>query len=150
MKFLTLPMMAVAALAITACTPITANRGNMVDPEKLAEIKTGTSTREEVATKIGSPSHVSTFDETVWYYIGRRTEQFSFLDPEVIDQRVIKITFDDQGVVKTVDKLDTTAARDVDPVDRTTPTYGRETTLLQDLFGNVGRPGIPMDKKGQR
>ena len=30
-------------------------------------------------------------------------------------------------------------AQDVDPVDRETPTEGRDLTLLQQLFGNIGK-----------
>jgi outer membrane protein assembly factor BamE (lipoprotein component of BamABCDE complex) len=137
-------------LIVSGCTPVVANRGNMVDPDVLAEVKTGSSTREDVATKLGSPSHVAPFDETTWYYIGRRTEQYSFFRPNVTDQQVVMVKFDDQGIVKTVETLDKNVARDVHVVSRETPTYGRETTLLQELFGNVGRPGIPMDKKTSR
>ena len=42
------------------------NRGNMLDADKLAEIKPGTTTREEVATRLGTPTQICTFDENVW------------------------------------------------------------------------------------
>ncbi|MBI1272529.1 MAG: outer membrane protein assembly factor BamE [Alphaproteobacteria bacterium] len=133
-------------LLAAACTPVVANRGNMVDADRLAEIKAGVSTREEVAVKLGSPSHIAALDENTWYYIGRRTEQYAFFDPEVTEQQVVLVTFDDAGIVKDIEKIDTSGAKDISPVQRATPTFGRETTLIQDLFGNVGRPGAP--KKG--
>ena len=133
-------------VALAACTPVTANRGNLVDADKLADVKAGSSTREEVASLLGSPTHVATFDERVWYYVGRRTEQESFFDPEAVDRKVIKIVFDDNGVVQTVDNKTADAPEDVDMVDRTTPTYGRANTLIQELFGGIGRPGLPGQK----
>ena len=136
-------------LAATACSPLIANRGNLVDPDKLATITAGTSTRDEVITKLGSPSHRSAFDENTWYYIGRRTRQYSFLDPKVTDQEILAIHFDAQGVVKSLDKTGKDNIAEITPAPGATPSFGRETTWLQDLFGNVGRAGMPMGK-GQR
>lgn len=141
-------LLASLALLLGACEPTVANRGNILDTEKLNEIKVGTSTREEVATKLGTPTQISTFDDKKWYYIGRQTEQYSFLDPEVIDQQATEISFDDQGVVTSINKLDVaSAAADVAPVDRRTPTYGSEVTLVKQLLGNLARP---MPKMNQR
>lgn len=51
-------------VATTACAPTVANRGNILDLDVLAEIKPGTTTRE-VASKLGSPTVMSTFDDKV-------------------------------------------------------------------------------------
>ena len=122
---------------LAACEPTIANRGNILDADKLAEIKPGTTTREEVATQLGTPTQTSTFDDKTWYYIGRQTEQYSFLDPEVIKQKAIEIKFDDQGIVTAVNDLDLSNAQDVATVSRTTPTYGNDNTLIQQMIGNL-------------
>lgn len=134
-----LPLLALAAL-LAACEPTIANRGNILDPDTLAEIKEGASTRDDVATKLGTPTEVSTFDDKTWYYVGRQTQQYSFLDPEVLQQHAIKICFDDKGVVTTITKLDLSQAQDVTPVARSTPTYGHDNTLIQQLLGNLSHP----------
>ena len=136
----------ILALTLAACEPTVANRGNILDADRLAEIKTGTSNREDVASKLGSPTQVSTFDDKTWYYIGRQTEQYSFLDPEVIKQKAVEIHFDDQGIVTAVNDLNLADAKDVDPVDRETPTYGRDDTLIKQLLGNLSHPS-PMTQK---
>ena len=133
-------------LMCAACSPTVVNRGNQVDPERLAMIKVGSSTREEVITKLGSPTQRATFDENTWYYIGRQTKQYSFLDPSVTEQEIVTIHFDDHGVVKGIDKLGKEAIADITPSPDATPTYGRDTSWLQDLFGNVGHAGIPLGK----
>lgn len=132
---------------LSACEPTVANRGNILDNDKLGEIKAGESTREEVATKLGTPTQVSTFDDKTWYYIGRQTEQYSFLDPDVVKQKAVEIRFDDNGVVTSVTDLDLASAQDVDPVDRTTPTYGHDDTFIKQLIGNLSHPGLRQDKK---
>ncbi|MGB4101018.1 MAG: outer membrane protein assembly factor BamE [Alphaproteobacteria bacterium] len=134
---------------LSACAPTIANRGNLVDPDKLAVIKQGTSTREDVIDKLGSPSHRSAFNDATWYYIGRRTKQYSFLDPKVTDQEIVTINFNEAGVVTTINKTGADAVADITPAPGATPSFGRETTWLQDLFGNVGRAGLPMGR-GQR
>jgi outer membrane protein assembly factor BamE (lipoprotein component of BamABCDE complex) len=129
----------VAAL-LGACEPTMATRGNLLDLDALSEIKPGVTTREEVATKLGTPTVVSTFDEKVWYYVGRETEQYSFLDPDVVKQQAIEVDFDDQGVVTATKNMDLSQAADAEPVERITPAYGKENTILRELLGDLNHP----------
>lgn len=137
----TVAILAALALGAAACTPVVATRGHMADPERLAEIKVGTSRQDDVAGILGSPSQVGTFDPNVWYYIGQKTEKVAFYEPDVIERRVVVIHFDNGGVVKDLKVLDASAGKDVEIVDRTTPTSGRELGILEQLLGNVGRFG---------
>lgn len=132
---------------LCACEPTIANRGNILDPDKLANVKVGTSTREEVASTLGSPTMVSTFDEKTWYYAGRQTEQYSFLDPEVIKQKAVEIKFNDEGIVTAMNDLDLSQAKDIDPVDRRTPTYGNDDTFIKQLIGNLSHPSPKTSSK---
>jgi outer membrane protein assembly factor BamE (lipoprotein component of BamABCDE complex) len=134
-----LTLLALVALLAGGCTAKVANRGTFLDPDKVAEIKVGQSTREDVATKLGSPTEVSTFDEKIWYYFGRTTEQMAFWDPDVVRQEAYEVRFNDEGTVVAFAKLDPTASRDVDPVTRATPTYGHDMTFMEQLVGNVSR-----------
>ena len=133
-------MISVLLIGLSACTPTIANRGNLIDEEKLSSIEPEFSTREDVVILLGSPTQVATFDENTWYYFGRSTQQTSFLDPEVIEQKAITVTFNDAGYVLTVEKQDPEQARAVAPIARRTPTYGRKTTIIEQLVGNLGRP----------
>lgn len=148
MRYHTFVLAALLA-GLAACQPVVANRGNILDQDALAEIKTGSSTREEVATRLGSPTQISTFDEKIWYYIGRRTKQTSFFDPVVTDQKVVEVRFDDQGVVQEVKDLDLSDAKEVSPVARSTPTYGRDDTFIKQLLGNLSRPRPMQNRREQ-
>lgn len=132
---------------LTACAPTVADRGNLIEAERLAEIQVGTSTREDVANKLGTPTQVGVFDENVWYYFGRRTEQYSFFAPQVVEQQTVEVHFNDEGTVVALNKIDPGEVKDVSPVSRRTPTYGKETSILEQLVGNLGRPGAPMKGK---
>lgn len=129
----------VAAILIApACSPTSAKRGNLIEDYQLSEIEQGVSTRSDVLRNLGSPTTRSTFDQNVWYYIGQQTEKRGILDPEVVDERIIVVGFDDEGVVEVVRDVDN-ARVDVPILRDKTPTHGNEVTALQQFFGNLGR-----------
>ena len=131
----------IAALSSAAsCAPSVEQRGNLPNPDKLAEIHTGSTTKDEVAKILGTPSSVSIFgNDRSWYYISRRTAQTAFFQPDVLDQQVYIVNFDDQGVVKAVDHRALEDGKEVTPVDRATPAPGRELSFLEQLIGNLGK-----------
>ena len=131
---------ALATALLAGCAPQVHQQGHVSDPEALAEIKPGVQTREEVAGLLGTPSSVGTFDDTHWYYISRRSETTAFYAPELVDQNVTVIAFDETGVVAEITSLSLAEARAIELADEETPTRGRELGLLEQLFGNIGRP----------
>ena len=106
LRQLALPVSVAVALAATglgACVATVDQRGNLPEPDKFAQIHPGTTTKEQVAKILGTPSSTGIFDDKNWYYISRRTKQIAFLDPDVLDQQVYIVNFDDKGVVRGVD-----------------------------------------------
>jgi outer membrane protein assembly factor BamE (lipoprotein component of BamABCDE complex) len=116
-------------------------RGNMVEQEELSQVTVGVSTRDDVQALLGSPSATGTFDDNEWYYIGGVTRQRPARQLALEDQQVVAIRFDGRGTVQEVRRLGQQDARDVQVVERVTPSPGNERTLLQQLFGNIGRLG---------
>jgi len=127
------------SLAGIACTPTQDTRGAMPDPSVVAELIPGATTRDKVIEVLGSPSATATFEKETWYYIGKKTETLAFFTPKVVEQRVVALHFDASGVLQEVETFDGTTARDVNLVDRETPTKGKELTIIQQMLGNVGR-----------
>ncbi|MGB0749285.1 MAG: outer membrane protein assembly factor BamE [Magnetospiraceae bacterium] len=137
---------AVAVFMMGACTPRIDVRGNAPDEDIIEVIQPGVHGKAEVVGAFGAPSTIGTFRNEAWYYILQRTETTAFLEPEVIERRIIVVLFDDNGIVSDVQEIDQTAGRDIDPVDRVTPTSGHELTIVEQLLGNLGRfnsiPGV--------
>lgn len=125
--------------ALTACTPMTATRGNLLDDYQMKEIQPGIDTRDEVVRKIGSPSTVAPFDDNTWYYIGEKTAKKGILDPKITEERIVVVTFSpvDGLVDKVVERKD--GREDVPLVQRKTPTTGNDFTVMQQLMGNLGK-----------
>ncbi|MFQ5774349.1 MAG: outer membrane protein assembly factor BamE [Kiloniellaceae bacterium] len=130
---------AILALGLGACEQSIQVRGNLPDPADLSKISPGVHSRVDVAKLLGSPSTVSTFQDSKWYYIGQKTTEFAFFRPEVLERKVVVVSFDEGGKVADTKTYTLADGQTIDPVDRVTPTEGREVTLLQQIFGNLGR-----------
>lgn len=139
--------LATLLLVASACTPAVDTRGNMPPADVVETIKPGVTTRTQVSQILGSPSSVATFNDRTWYYIGRKTETVAFFQPELMDQQVLVVRFDDGGVVEDIEKRGMEAVRDVSPVERETPTAGHTLGFFEQLFGNIGRFSGQADKK---
>lgn len=120
--------------------PIT-NRGHAVTEEQLQQINPGVTTRTDIQALLGSPSHSGTFSDDNWYYISSVTRIRPGQNLSVRNQRVVVVAFDDRGTVREVRQLGDSDMRSFAFVGRETPTPGTDRTLLQTLFGNVGRVG---------
>lgn len=127
-----------AFLALSACTPTLANRGNMVKDYQLVTLEPGTSTKSDVLRALGSPTTQDTFDENVWYYIGQITSKKGVLDPKVTEERIVMVDFDEAGLIKTIKDVGG-QGEDIPFERRKTKTSGNEVTVLQQFFGNLGR-----------
>ena len=135
--------MFVLVLVIAACSTFVDQRGNLPEEDKLAEIQPGVSTREQVQQLLGTPSSTSTFDDSTWYYISKKTEQWAFLAPETVEQKVVAIDFDADGKVRDIRTRGLDDAKEVAMVDRATPTPGKTLGFFEQLFGNLGKFNTP-------
>ncbi|MBS0272226.1 MAG: outer membrane protein assembly factor BamE [Proteobacteria bacterium] len=115
------------------------NRGHDVQPEQLAKIKVGVTTKEQIAELLGTPSSVSTFGNKTWIYMSEVTKRRAFFTPHVLKSNVTRIEFDEQGKVKSLDSLTEKDKQVVFHIQRTTPTSGHTFGVLEQIFGNVGR-----------
>ena len=129
------------ALLVGACAPRVAVRGNLPREEQLSKIKIGEQNRNEVSEILGTPSTLGTFDDNVWYYISRKTKKFAFFQETIVDQQVIAIYFSERDIVEAMYRYSKDDLREVGMVDRTTPTAGKDLSVLDQLIGNLGRFG---------
>ncbi len=129
----------ILALGLGACAQDIRVRGNFPDSEMVSKISPGIHSRIDIQSLLGSPSTVSTFQDSKWYYIGQKSTQFAFFEPEVLERTVLVVSFDAAGLVETTRTYDLADGQTIDPLDRVTPTEGRELSILQQLIGNLGK-----------
>jgi outer membrane protein assembly factor BamE (lipoprotein component of BamABCDE complex) len=130
---------AMMSLVLGGCETIIDHRGFAPTPGSVEKLEVGAQSREDVIRLIGTPSAVATFNPNVWYYISQQQATFAFFKPEISEQHVMQLTFNDAGRLTTLKNYDLKDGQDIAMVARITPTAGKELTILEQLLGNVGR-----------
>lgn len=136
----------VAALALvvglTGCnTSEVFHNGYVVDQQALDLVSVGSS-REHVLLTLGTPSTTATFDGEVFYYISQqRKRTVAFMKQSLVDQQVLAIYFDKDGVVAQRANYTMQDGKVFDTISRTTPTGGKDLTFLQQVLSGAGSGG---------
>ncbi|GLQ19130.1 outer membrane protein assembly factor BamE [Algimonas porphyrae] len=144
-------LMLTSVLALSACNPILRTHGYVPTADaKPQAINPNTDTKASVLASLGSPSVEGTFDEDVeedtWYYINQVRERYAYLRPQIQEQSVTMISFNADGQVTRVAEYGIEDRRIINYSNRETPTRGRELSVLEQIFGTIGR--IPTDRLG--
>jgi outer membrane protein assembly factor BamE (lipoprotein component of BamABCDE complex) len=133
-------LLVAAGAALMACDPVVDHRGYLPRAEDLQKVQVGMS-KSEVAAALGSPSTTATvnFEGDSYYYISSVVQERGFLEPKEIDRKVFAVRFNQADQVESFAQYGLEDGRIIDFSGRTTPTRGREFTILQQLFSNLGR-----------
>ena len=133
-----------SALLASGCAPITAYHGFQAVEANPKDVQVGVDSKATVSERLGSPSAVASFEPNTRYYISAVTDQVAFRRPVTRKRDIVAISFSKTN--DQVEKVDTYTLKDGRIIaynGRTTPTRGREMTVLDQLLGNVGRSFIP-------
>ena len=133
---------ALAVLAMTAllaCSPMHNSHGFIPDKELVDKLRPGVHDRDSVTSLLGSPSSIADFNGETWLYVKRESEQIAFFEEKLVDQSVLAVRFDKTGLVTEIQRYEMADGKTLILVERTTPTRGRELTVIEQLFGNIGR-----------
>ncbi len=129
------------ALATSGCTRIRSHQGYLVDNLLVDSVQPGVDNRASVEGTLGRPTFVSQFGTQDWYYVSRDMKQLAFANPAPKAQTILRVRFDAAGNVAAVDRAGMEKIADISPKDGKTPTLGRDRTLFEDIFGNIGAVG---------
>ncbi|HDZ71957.1 MAG TPA: outer membrane protein assembly factor BamE [Aurantimonas coralicida] len=131
-----------AVLALSACsTSEVLNQGYVVDEKSLELVPVGSS-REQVLLALGSPSTTATFDNEVFYYISqKRVRPVAFMQPQLVDQKVLAVYFNADGRVERIANYGLQNGQLFDFISRTTTTGGKDKTFLGQILTDTGSGG---------
>lgn len=97
-------LMAVICLGLTACEHEYSVRCNHIDGKDVAQIQVGKSNKDDVSKKLGTPFIVT--EKDVWLYMCRHESRTPFRDPMIMESVNYRISFDEKGIVRNVEKVD--------------------------------------------
>lgn len=102
------------------------------------EIVVGKMRRDDVLKLFGTPTAADTTLIKEWYYVQLIEEGFSIAKPKVKVHQMLRIIFDDKGVVKSATIEDIKKSRQK-LIQEKTKTVGYQEGFLKDTFGRVGQ-----------
>ena len=121
------------ALLVSGCFTNTYQRGYIFDEASLEQVPIGAS-QDQVLLVLGTPSTVATVSGEAFYYISQKSQKTAFLQPEVVDQRVLAVYFDPERRVTRIANYGLKDGKVFDFISRTTPTGGEELSFLTQIF----------------
>lgn len=131
------------AVAASGCSSIRDHRGYTIDKALTDAIQPGIDNRTSVEQTLGRPTFVSQFGSQDWYYVAQDTKTPAFRRTRTENQTVLKLRFDGNGNLLSIDRRGMEQVARIDPEGDKTKTMGRDRSFLEDLFGNVGAVGVP-------
>lgn len=133
--------LSVALLGASGCTRVRTHQGYQVDKLLVDSVQPGIDNRASVEGTLGRPTFAAQFGEKDWYYVSRDLRQLAFSNPKPVEQTVLRVRFDPAGNVAAVDRIGLEQVANISPMGDTTPTLGRNRSLFDEIFGNIGAVG---------
>jgi outer membrane protein assembly factor BamE (lipoprotein component of BamABCDE complex) len=119
----------------------TLTQGYVIDQQSLDLVPVGSS-REQVLLALGSPSTTATFDNEVFYYFSQtRRRPVAFMNPRIVDQRILAVYFGADGRVEKIANYGLQDGKIFDFISRTTPTGGRDQNFLGQVLSGASKVG---------
>lgn len=128
-------------LGTGGCTRVRSHNGFLIDPLIANSVQPGIDNRDSVRGALGQPTFASQFGPELWYYVSRDMKQFAYRTPKPVDQTVLRVAFDPAGKVASVDRIGMEQVAKIDPAGDKTQTLGRDRSLFEEIFGNIGAVG---------
>jgi outer membrane protein assembly factor BamE (lipoprotein component of BamABCDE complex) len=130
----------ILALLAAACSPRVDYRGYLPRKQDMDKIQVGLS-KSEVEAALGTPSTRATINREgdSYYYISSVVHQAAFFKPEEVDRQVFAVRFDASDRVASFAHYGLEDGQIVNFSSNQTPTRGKELTVLQQIFSNLGR-----------
>jgi outer membrane protein assembly factor BamE (lipoprotein component of BamABCDE complex) len=124
---------AIAFLASGCIFTTSYQHGYQFDETSLEQVPIGAS-QDQVLLVLGTPSTVATVSGEVFYYISQRSAKTAFMRPQLVDQRVLAVYFDENRRVTRIANYGMQDGKIFDFISRTAPTGGEELGFLTQIF----------------
>ncbi|ABE04207.1 cell envelope protein SmpA [Rickettsia bellii] len=124
--------------SLSGCQTIE-NRGQSIDDSALTKLEAKKLSKTEVVELIGTPTMIPEYSQDTWYYVERVMSQRAWLNPKIVKQRIVKITFDSRNLMQEIVVIDDSHRHDIETISEYTKTYGTELNGLQKFVKNLGR-----------
>ena len=127
---------------ISSCVSKKIVNGNLPDADMISILKVGKDDKNTVVKLLGDPSFRGSLGDSSYYYVGTLSSKIAFLKPSVEEQYILELKFDKKSLLKNIYFYDKSLSTNIAMSPLETESGGTKQTLLQQLLGNFGVPGM--------
>ena len=132
----------IISLFVSACTLKKVERHHGVHflNKKHEKLTVNKSNKNDILELLGSPSTKSTFDNDLWIYIERKTDNSSivrFGSERILVNNVLLLEINNMGLLKSKEFLDLTSMRDLKFAEQTTENRYKKNTFVYDFLSSM-------------
>lgn len=124
--------------------------GNFIDENTIHKIKETHPTKNELINLIGTPILMPNNSDDTWYYVYRLMSKRAWLQPEVMQQIIVKIQFDKDNIVQDIELIENMQNEHIAIINDKTKTLGKEENSINTFIKNIGRFNKKSDNKKKR
>ena len=130
------------SLFISACTlkKVEKHHGVRFLDKKQENLTVNRSNKNDILKLLGSPSTKSTFDNDLWIYIERRTENTSFTkfgSERILVNNVLLLEINNMGLLEKKEFLDVTDMLELKFAEQTTENKYKKSTFVYDFLSSM-------------
>ena len=130
---------------ITSCVNKKIVNGQLPDGEMLSKLRLNEDNKQVIDQLLGSPSFKGEFGDNSYYYFSTISDKIAFLEPDLIEQKIIQLKFDDKNILSKVYLFEKNDSKEILMSSNFTKTTGREISILEQMISNFG---LGMGAKG--
>ena len=124
--------------SLAACSPRFNNHGYVPPAEDLNSLVVGVDSRATVDDVVGAPSASGLLSGGDYYYVRSRIKEVGLYRPEVVERRVLAISFDQNDTIANIEQFSLADGRVVPLTRRVTDSSVVGKGFLRQLLGNFG------------
>ena len=146
----------IISLFVSACTlkKIEKHHGVRFLNKKQEKLNVNQSNKNDILKLLGSPSTKSTFDNDLWIYIERKTDNTSltkFGSERIIVNNVLLLEINNMGLLEKKEFLDLTNMQELKLAEQTTENQYKKSTFVYDLLSSMRQKiNNPMGSKRKK
>jgi outer membrane protein assembly factor BamE (lipoprotein component of BamABCDE complex) len=132
----------IISLFISSCTlkKVENHHGVHFLNKKQEKLSLNQSNKNDILKLLGSPSTKSTFDNDLWIYIERKTDNSSltkFGSERIIVNNVLLLEINNMGLLKKKEFLDLTNMQELKFAEQTTENQYKKNTFVYDFLSSM-------------
>jgi len=126
-------------ILLTSCSQIE-KRGYSFELSDYQNLKEGINNKDSTLDAMGYPSLTNnSADEELWIYYSEDIKKLLFFKPDIIDRKIITISFNTDQTIKKIKTYDLATENQVNFDPNYTQVESAKLSWWKQIFGNIGQ-----------